>query len=188
VDKVKQEKLTFKTMKKRHWAGVIIAGVALGSIIGAMIPSEEKTVEKSKKIEQKVEKPANVDWEVEIKKIVGPGNTTTTENYDKIMQVASTYEPTEKEIKDFSTQIMEEYKSKRYLESMTGNDEYALTNMFKARVIEKYYDDAEQNPIDKFSVDFLQNIKYVYRGVNKIGDHDVTANEHQMDKSLAQLQ
>lgn len=40
IEKKKVEKLTFKNMKKRHWAGVIGAGIALGLIMGNAIDSE----------------------------------------------------------------------------------------------------------------------------------------------------
>ncbi|WP_197226126.1 hypothetical protein [Priestia megaterium] len=187
MDKMKKEKLTFKTMKKRHWAGAIIAGVALGSIIGVMIPSEDETAQKPKKVEQKAEKPSNVDWEVEVKKIVGPGNTTPTENFDKIMKIANSYQPTEKEIKYFTSYIIQEYTDKRYISDIK-NDDYMLSNIFMSAVVENYYDDSERNPIDAFAFDFFQNSKYTYRGVDAVDSDAVKSNEHQMDKSLAQLQ
>lgn len=181
--KANGEKLTFKTMKKKHWAGAISAGLVLGIGFAVMIdtasdaPKAEPT-----KAEAQVKNVAVTDWESAIEEIMTRGGTPT-EKFDATMSLANDYKPSEGEFKRFQTYILTEYVSGQYLQNMK-DDKYTLGMMFRAQVIEHTYDDKKQVPMDKISFDMLQNLKYVYRGIDKIGSQAVLDNEEQINKVL----
>lgn len=172
-------------IKKKKYRGGIITIVALilfivGATIGINKDGDKTTVKTIKET-----KTDNITWKEKVKK-VALTKGSTTEKYDEIMTFAKSYQPTKTEITTFTNNIVKEYKDKKYIMDLS-NHEYMLGNMFKAEMIEKYYDDSKQKPIDKFAYDFLQNSKYNYRGVENMTSDATLANEKQMDKTLAEM-
>lgn len=124
-------------------------------------------------------------WQDEIKKIA-KSNKTKTEKYDEVMNLSKHYKPQPTELKTFEEYIKNEFVSGLYLKDIQ-NDEYMLANVFKANVVNRYYDDKLQLPIDEFAFDFWQNTKYTYRGVDTLDSAAVKSNERQMNRALAKM-
>ena len=132
---------------------------------------EEETVETTA--------PVALTWQFEKDEIENP------EKYDAVVLYAREYQATEEEVKEFEKYIIAEYQSKNYLADIT-NAEYMLSNIFRANVIQRSYDD--NAPVSKFAFDFEQNTKYTYRGADAVDSESVKSNESQMDKSLAKME
>lgn len=126
------------------------------------------------------------DWEDEIKKIAA-SDKTETEKYNEVSALARNYRPEPKEIAEFETYIVEEFKTGRYLSDLK-NHEYMLTNIFKSEVVHRYYDDRLNTPIDKFAFYFWQNSKYTYRGVDSVYSADTVRNKERMEELLKKMQ
>ncbi|MBU7320832.1 hypothetical protein [Paenibacillus oleatilyticus] len=141
---------------------------------------EQKAPVPQKEPEQKVP-----DWKSSIDEIA-KSDKTPTEKFDEVTILARKYKPDDKELKEFEAYIINEYKNKKYLNDIT-NHSYMLSNIFRATVVERHYNDKEKKPIDSFSFDFIQNSKYTYRGVDKVDSESVKSNEKQMDKALKQI-
>ncbi|WP_124728816.1 hypothetical protein [Staphylospora marina] len=124
-------------------------------------------------------------WTDEVKRIAASGKTET-QKFDEVMALAKKHKPTKDELADFESYIVGEYKGGKYLDD-PKNHEYMLGNIFRAAVINEQYDDKEREPIDEFALDFLQNVKYVYRGVESAESPSVKANEEQMNKALERM-
>lgn len=123
-----------------------------------------------------------VSWEDEVKKIADNVDLSKTQKFDDVSMFARDYAPTEQDIENFEITILNAYSSGEYLADI-DNDLYMLSNIFMADVIERSYDDKLIDPMDQFALDFLQNSKYVYRGVDAVDSESVIENERQMDKS-----
>ncbi|MWC26620.1 hypothetical protein [Paenibacillus sp. MMS18-CY102] len=178
-------------MKKILFLSLMLGVVISGCTVEKSKPATEDTSKESNKqiAESKTTAPeSKVDWAAQIKEVSGATDLTETEKADKIEGLARKYTKTvsETELNEFQTYVVNEYKSKAYLTDIK-NDEYMLTNIFKAVVIEKHYDDSEQLPIDKFAFDFYQNSKYTYRGADTVDSDSVKSNEKQMNKALEQI-
>lgn len=177
----------------KKWWIWLLAFIVLGGIIGTG-SKEDKSNKKevvSKNVEintnkgrkeKKEKEPEKISWNEQIKEIA-TSEKSKTEKFDAVMAINSTYKPTETEISLFIEDITSEFKNNTYLSNIE-NDEYMLTNAFKSRAINKFYDDSLQKPMDKFAFDFWQNTKYVYRGVDAVDSEAVLLNEEQMRKSL----
>ncbi|RAV18847.1 hypothetical protein [Paenibacillus contaminans] len=126
-----------------------------------------------------------VDWKKEIG-VIAKTEKSTTEKFDEVTKLARSYKSDQSELKEFESFIVSEFKNGSYLKD-TKNHEYMLNNIFKATVVERHYDDKEKKPIDSFALDFIQNSKYTYRGVETIDSDSVKSNEDQMKKSMAQI-
>ncbi|MBM7579985.1 hypothetical protein [Jeotgalibacillus terrae] len=124
-------------------------------------------------------------WETTISEIA-TSDASETEKADQIMIQAASHETTQEEVNIFLEDIIDEYYQGLYLDDVTDH-EYMLKNLFKAQVVESFYDDSEQLPEDKFAFDFIQNTKYTYRGVDAVDSESVLANESQMDKTLLEI-
>lgn len=162
----------------------------LGLLLVIGLAACGSTIDKkaTKKTAEKVERPKTenqVSWEDKVKEVAS-SEGTTTEKFDQITLFANDYKPTKGEIKDFEQYIIKEYKDKKYLNDIS-NHEYMLGNIFKSYVIEKYYNDDEKKPMDSFALDFFQNSKYNYRGVDTKTSESTLSNEKQMDEALAKM-
>jgi hypothetical protein len=152
--------------------------------------TEEKVVVEEESDEEKQEEkvetsaPITLTWQDNVKEIAN-SDSSPTEKYDAVVLYSREYLPTDEEIEEFEKHIITEYQSKNYLADIT-NAEYMLSNVFRANVIQKFYD--ESAPINKFAFDFEQNTKYTYLGVDAVDSESVKANESQMDKMLANIQ
>lgn len=125
----------------------------------------------------------SVSWESAVKQIA-QSDTSSTQKADASEVLARDYKPSADELKDFESQIVEEYNAGNYL-AQIDDSEYMLTNIFKATVVERNHTDGE--PIKEFAFDFYQNTKYTYRGADAVDSDSVKSNESQMDKALANI-
>lgn len=126
-----------------------------------------------------------INWKSEVDKIA-KSQKTTTEKFDEVTKIARAYKVDDKELKEFETYIVDEFKNNRYLKDIK-NDSYMLTNIFKSTVVDRSHDDKKSEPIDAFAQDFLQNTKYTYRGAETVDSQSVKSNEEQMKKSLQKM-
>ena len=124
-----------------------------------------------------------VNWESAIQQIAAT-DTEATQKADAAEVLAKSYTPSAVELKDFESQIVEEYTAGNYL-AHSGDGEYMLTNLFKATVVERNHPDGEA--IKQFAFDFYQNTKNVFRGVDAVDSEAVQSNETQMDKALSEI-
>lgn len=167
--------------KRKKKPAVIITLSFVLFIVGIItLEPADKKIEDPKPAAQ-TEKKKEVSWKDEISKIA-KSEGSPTEKYDAVMIYAKDYQTNEKEVQAFTEEIIKEYKSKKYDADIT-NDQYMLTNVFKANVINRYLGQ-KNTPQNDFAFDFYQNTKYMYRGVDKPGSDAVKANERQMDKAL----
>lgn len=162
---------------------LILLVIILGSC-SSFLGDEEKSKQSDGMKEEKVET-QEPGWQKEIRKTVASDNTAS-EKADEISLLASTYKPSEQELQEFEEYIIEEFTKDKYLSDIK-NHEYMLTNIFKCRVVENYYDDQEQRPIDKFAYDFFQNTNHTYRGAFTVESEEVKLNEEQMNKTLLEM-
>lgn len=137
-----------------------------------------------KEVKQEIKKANSepISWEERIQKISSSG-VNKTEKFDEVSSFAMEYNPTETEIDDFQTYIINEYKNGNYINNL-ANDEYALGNIFKSQVVER---NTKNKHIKDFAFDFWQNSKYIYRGVDAPDSTTVKSNEQQMDKALTEI-
>lgn len=152
-------------------------------------PKEESTDETTQEaetaaVEEETDE-TTVDWDTQVVDIAN-GDGSETEKFDQVSSLAMDYSPTDEELETFGNDIVNEYKNGTYLSDIT-NHEYMLKNIFKAQVVDRAFEDSEQDPLDSFAFDFLQNSKYTYRGVDAVDSQPVQANEKQMDDALAQI-
>jgi hypothetical protein len=148
-------------------------------------PDESQPVAQETKLHQEEQNKA-VNWQEEIKKIA-TSDKTETEKCDEVSSLARNYRPELKEIAEFETYIVEEFKTGRYLSDLK-NHEYMLTNIFKSEVVHRYYDDQLNTPIDKFAFYFWQNSKYTYRGADSVYSADTVRNKERMEELLKKMQ
>lgn len=166
--------------------GIILLFIIIVIIAITSSNDDNKTEDKSSTPKEESKTEESISWEEKVKDIISAGGTKT-EKSDSVSLYASDYKPTNAELSSFEDDIINEYKSKKYIKDST-NQEYMLSNIFKAAVIENYYADSEQKPIDFFAFDFLQNSKYVYRGVETATSQSTILNEEQMEKALDQME
>ncbi|MBP2112535.1 hypothetical protein [Paenibacillus silagei] len=126
---------------------------------------------------------ASVNWESAIQQIATT-DTEATQKADAAEVLAKSYTPSAVELKDFESQIVEEYTAGNYL-AHSKDAGYMLTNLFKATVVERNHPDGEA--IKKFAFDFYQNTKNVFRGIDAVDSEAVQSNETQMDKALSEI-
>ncbi|MEK4852474.1 hypothetical protein NST04_21675 [Paenibacillus sp. FSL H7-0756] len=124
-----------------------------------------------------------VNWESAIQQIAAT-DTEATQKADAAEVLAKSYTPSAVELKDFESQIVEEYTAGNYL-AHSEDAGYMLTNLFKATVVERNHSDGEA--IKKFAFDFYQNTKNVFRGIDAVESEAVQSNETQMDKALSEI-
>lgn len=178
---------------------LISGGLFIFSIIllGSSPSSEEPAETTTAKVENEttVEKPTvtetipsdvqPIDWESEVK-LIAESSGSESKKFDEVTMLAMKYESSEEEIKSFEEHILGEFESGNYLKD-TRNHSIMLTNIFKSTVIDRYYDDSKNEPIDNFAFDFLQNVKYVYRGAETVDSEFTKSNEDQMQRMYAQI-
>lgn len=173
----------FKKTSKRN-SSIILAISLVLFIVGATNSGTKNTKSADSKPAVQTEKKKEISWKEEINKIAKL-NGSPTEKYDAVMIFAKDYQTNEKEVKGFTKGIFKEYKTKKYDADIT-NDQYMLSNIFKANMINRYIGKVN-TPQNDFAFDFYQNTKYLYRGVDKPGSDAVRANERQMDKALIEI-
>lgn len=106
-----------------------------------------------------------------------------SDKFYELEQFLVAYEPSEEEIDQFKTDIVDDYKSGTYLDELDNHDRM-LTNIFKSYFVEKNNEGA----IKEFAFDYYQNLKYAYRGLDGPDSDAVKSNEEQMDKILPEIE
>jgi hypothetical protein len=186
------------------WAiiGVIVIGGALGNnedeeattaavepsptAVATEAPKETETPKET--VASPTEAPVAVssDWQSEVDSIAA-GDGSKTEKFDAVTVLAKNYQLTQDEAFEFTQFMLGEVSNDTYL-SDPENDVYMLSSIFKATAVEHLINDSEGLPLDAFAFDFLQNVKYVYRGVETAESESVKSNEAQMAKAIIEIQ
>jgi hypothetical protein len=149
------------------------------------VSTEDTTEETETAVVEEEPEETTVDWDTQVSDIAN-ADGSETEKFDQVSSLAMDYSPTDEELETFSDDIVNEYKNGTYLSDIT-NHEYMLKNIFKAQVVDSAFEDNEQEPLDSFAFDFLQNTKYSYRGVDAVDSQSVQSNEKQMEDALTQI-
>lgn len=164
---------------------VFYIGVMLALLLTACVEEKTTTKEDATTIEQKSKEETvtveSSNWQKEISMIAANSNGTA-DKFNALEKFLIEYKATEKEIKEFSTYIVADYKSGSYLNDI-GNHEKMLTNILKSYYVEKNSDGA----LKDFAFDYFQNMKYTYRGVDTVDSEAVKSNEKQMNKALKEI-
>lgn len=174
------EKKTFK------FGGLILLATSL-TLAGCGVEEEvnnKKETQQVTKTNESEEKnnskeTEKVNWKKEIKKISN-SDDSESDKFSALEKFLVAYEASEKETKNFSKDIVEDYKGGKYLE---GADYEKLVKIFKSYVVQKN----ANGYVKEFAFDYFQNQKYVYRGVDEPGSSAVQSNERQMDKALKNI-
>lgn len=169
-------------MKRNNHKSIL---VILLLILLVIVNSSCSTGNKEKIKKNEAAESQKLDWQNKIKK-TAVSDKTQSEKADEVSLLASSYQPSEEEVQEFEEDMMEEFTKDRYLSDLK-NHEYMLTNLFKCSVVESFYDDQEQKPIDKFAYDFFQNTNYTYRGSMTAESEEIKLNEEQMNKLLSEI-
>ncbi|MBD8067769.1 hypothetical protein [Bacillus sp. PS06] len=171
-------------MKKRMLLNILATYFLLTACSG----DEEGPIEENNTQEDGSKEENQIsDWEEQIKQIASSDKSETEKHDEVMLKLVKNFEPKDEDIEDFEKYLISEFQNGNYLSDIT-NHEYMLTNLFKAGVVEKYYDDSGQYPLDSFAFDFVQNTKYTYRGVDAVDSESVKNNEEQMKKALEEIQ
>ncbi|WP_432702927.1 hypothetical protein [Lysinibacillus sphaericus] len=120
-------------------------------------------------------------WQDEITKLATNSDGPADKFY-ALEKLLMEYNPTEAEVKEFSTYIVDDYKSGNYLSDI-GNHERMLSSILKSYYVEKNSEGA----LKDFAFDYFQNMKYTYRGVDAVDSEAVKSNEDQMNKALEKM-
>ena len=173
-------------MKKIIFSTAIVSALMLGACGGE---EDSQTEEKSTEVEeetnttepeQESEKETETttsNWQEEITTLAN-NSDAASDKYYALEKFMMNYEATANEIEEFSSDIVNDYKSGSYLNELE-NHERMLTNIFKGYIVEKNADGA----LKDFAFDYFQNLKYTYRGVDAVDSESVKSNEAQMDKA-----
>lgn len=187
-----------KPINKGWGLGIIILIVILGVIgfNGNNEPSNQTTPAATTTVEPSANPtsvpslaPAASDpatsegWDSSLKRMA-ISDATPTEKADAIEKLAHAYIPSEVELLDFNSSIVEEYTSQNYLANLE-DAEYMLTNIFKAVVVQHNHKDGE--PIKDFAVFFNQNTKNIYTGAEAAESDSIKSNEAKMNETLKKI-
>ncbi|MEY2363267.1 hypothetical protein R6U76_19655 [Lysinibacillus capsici] len=164
-------------MKKLVFSSVLLLSLGL-----AACGEAEKPIPKNETIEYPTPKVSEeAQWQEEITKLASNADSAADKFY-ALEKLLMDYEATDAEIKEFSTHIVDDYKSGNYL-SEIDNHERMLSNIFKSYYVEKNSEGA----LKDFAFDYFQNIKYTYRGVDTVDSEAVKSNEEQMNEAIKQI-
>lgn len=165
-------------MKKLIFSGALVLSLGLA----ACSEEAEKPITKDQTIEKPTQKvSAEMKWQDEITKLASNSDSASDKFY-ALEKLLMDYKATEAEVKEFSTYIIDDYKSGNYLSDI-GNHERMLSNIFKSYYVEKNSEGA----LKDFAFDYFQNMKYTYRGADTVDSEAVKSNEEQMNKALKEI-
>lgn len=166
----------FKTMKRIFYVG------ALSALLLTACGEAEKPIPKNETIEYPTPKVSEeVQWQEEITKLASNSDSATDKFY-ALEKLLIDYEASNTEIKEFSTYIVDDYKSGNYLSEIDNHDRM-LSNIFKSYYVEKNSEGA----LKDFAFDYFQNMKYTYRGADTVDSEAVKSNEEQMNEAIKQI-
>ena len=144
---------------------------------------KEQSHKETENVSKKEQKPVNhKTWEEEINEIAN-NNDPANEKFYTLEKYMMNYQANDEEVKKFKNDIINNYKSGKYL-SEIENHARMLTNIFKSYIVEKNSDGA----LADFAFDYHQNLKYTYRGADEVDSEAVKANEDQMNKALREIE
>lgn len=165
-------------MKKLIFSGALVLSLGLA----ACSEEAEKPIPKDQTIEKPTPKVSvEMKWQDEITKLASNSDSASDKFY-ALEKLLMDYKATEAEVKEFSTYIIDDYKSGNYLSDI-GNHERMLSNIFKSYYVEKNSEGA----LKDFAFDYFQNMKYTYRGADTVDSEAVKSNEEQMNKALKEI-
>ncbi|MBU5252400.1 hypothetical protein KQI46_10760 [Lysinibacillus capsici] len=142
---------------------------------------DETETQAKNKTEEKTNEVVTPKWQIEISKLV-TNTDSATDKFYSLEKFFIKYDVAQEEVEQFSKEIVSDYKSGTYL-SEIENHERMLTNILKSYYVEKNSSGA----IKDFAFDYLQNMKYTYRGVDTVDSDSVKSNEEQMNKALKEI-
>lgn len=161
-------------MKKLVFSATLVLSLGLTACGEA-----EKPVPKNETIDYPTPKVSEeVQWQEEITKLASNADSPADKFY-ALEKLLMEYKATNAEVKEFSTYIVDDYKSGSYLSGI-DNHERMLSNIFKSYYVEKNSEGA----LKDFASDYFQNMKYTYRGVDTVDSEAVKSNEEQMNEAI----
>ncbi|MFJ8515557.1 hypothetical protein [Lysinibacillus xylanilyticus] len=165
-------------MKKLIFSATLVLSLGLA----ACSEEAEKPTTKDQKIENPTPKVSvETKWHDEITKLASNSDSASDKFY-ALEKLLMDYKATQAEVKEFSTYIIDDYKSGNYLSDI-GNHERMLSNIFKSYYVEKNSEGA----LKDFAFDYFQNMKYTYRGADTVDSEAVKSNEGQMNTALKEI-
>lgn len=132
-------------------------------------------------VEETTDSAQPVNWQADIQAIASNADAAADKFY-ALEQYMIAYTVSDDEVEQFTNDIIADYESGSYLSEL-DNHERMLTNIFKAHIVETNASGATKD----FAFDYLQNLKYTYRGVDAVDSEAVKSNENQMNKALADI-
>ena len=144
-------------------------------------PVDEPIAEETETVKTEEKESVDLSWEEQIKQIA-ENEDVAADKFHAIELYMMDYEASVEEVDQFKSDIISEYKAGTYLNDIT-NHEFMLSNIFKSYIVEQNSDGA----VKDFAFDYLQNMKYTYRGVDAVDSDAVKANEEQLDENLAEI-
>ncbi|WP_416141120.1 hypothetical protein ACM1TL_14380 [Lysinibacillus capsici] len=154
----------------------------MSALLLASCGEAEKPIPKNETIEYPTPKVSEeVQWQDEITKLASNSESSVDKFY-ALEKLLMEYKATNAEVKEFSTYIVDDYKSGSYL-SEIDNHERMLSNIFKSYYVEKNSEGA----LKDFASDYFQNMKYTYRDVDTVDSEAVKSNEEQMNEAIKQI-
>lgn len=144
-------------------------------------PTSEVTDTTDETKSSSTENSNDVSWTDKITSLATNSDPASDKFY-ALEKMLMEYDATDDEVKEFSNDIINDYKSGNYLSELE-NHERMLTNIFKSYYVEKNSEGA----LKDFAFDYLQNMKYTYRGAESVDSDSVKSNEEQMNKALKEI-
>lgn len=140
------------------------------------------------------EEPNDINWYQEIDYIAFNGEYDNAEKYEETMVMAEKYfnagsknSVFQDEIKLFEQEMIQTFKDRTYV-TKYQDTEFMLQNLFKSRIIELYYEDAQKHPMNIFSFDYHTNVKNVFESIEDAEGDWVKATEVEMSITLKEIE
>lgn len=168
-------------LKKIFYVGVLSALLLTACGEEEAKPKEETPAAEPAEVEKEPVTTETLKWQDKIAELVANSDVAADKFY-ALEKFLMEYEATDAEVEEFSTYIIEDYKSGTYLSDIS-NHEHMLTNILKSYYVEKNSEGA----LKDFAFDYFQNMKYTYRGVDSIDSESVKSNEDQMNEALKEI-
>lgn len=168
-------------MKKLVFSAALLLSLGLGACGEEKAAPKEEVPASEQKANEKTVTAETPKWQDEITKLASNSDSAADKFY-ALEKLLMEYKATDAEVKEFSTYIVDDYKSGSYL-SEIDNHERMLSNIFKSYYVEKNSEGA----LKDFAFDYFQNMKYTYRGVDTVDSEAVKSNEEQMNEAIKKI-
>lgn len=133
----------------------------------------------------KGEKKVKADWAQSIAQIA-QSDSAATQKYEQLLEMGLSYKVTEREYKKFKADILDLYETGNYL--TFESDEAALTNIFKAYVLNEYTNIRTDLQFKLFIDNYLDAVGYVYRDYETSDSEFVKGKITVMNGALEKMQ